>query len=134
MRLLLALAFSVVLGAVNATAQQRGALAMHVGPAPEYRLSLGLVTPQRDRVMMSARLEMAPDCSWVGGAALDVTEQEVYPLPAIGVTETAEAYGEIHAEIYSAKVADRGGVVSSDYRACVEQVMTGQGEAQLRRR
>lgn len=84
--------------------------------------------------MMSARLEMAPDCSWVGGAALDVTEQEIYALPPIGATETAEAYGEMHAEIYGAKVADRGGVVSSGYLACVEQVLTRHGEAQLRRR
>lgn len=134
MRLLLVLVLSVVIGAASVSAQQRGVFAMHIGPAPDYRMSLGLVVPERDRMMMRARIEMAPDCSWTGGAALDVTTQEIYPVPDVGAAETAEAYGESLAEVYSAKVADIGGVVSSDYRACVARVMTGRAENQLRGR
>lgn len=134
MRTLSLLVFALALSSAAASAQSRGVLAMHVGPAPEYRMSVGIVVPERDRLMMRARIEWAPDCTPAGVAAADVTEDQVFPMTEIGAGETPEAYGDVHAAAYDQRVTALGGASAPEYLSCVRTVMTQRGTSQLERR
>jgi hypothetical protein len=107
---------------------------MYVGPAPQYLMSVGLAVPERERLVIRARIEFASDCTLAGVPAVDVTNDQVYVMREVNADETPEAYGELHAAAYSERVAARGGTAAPEYRACVQQVMTQRAVRQLARR
>jgi hypothetical protein len=131
------LVFTLALGVFSASFAQdarRGALVMYVGPAPLYLMSVGLAVPERDRLVIRARIEFSADCTPAGVLAVDVTEERVFPMREINPGETPEAYGELHASAYREGVTARGGTPTLEYSSCVQQVMTQRALRQLERR
>jgi hypothetical protein len=129
MRIAIFLLAVLSLSALPTASAQSGALAMYIGPAPEYRLSIGIAAPQRERLFLQARIEFAPDCAPMGAAALDITDSPerdyVIPFRQLRSDETQGAYAEAYTAIYRGAVAARGGIGTAEYRECVRQVMLG---------
>ncbi len=131
MRASLVASLLAVAAVTSAAAQElRRPQAMYVGPEPDYRVSVGVAQGDGERVIIRARQELAPDCTWASAPDLSVPMEAIVTLRDPAAVGGPERYGVLYATTYSALVAYQGGSPSPDYHGCVRQQMTQRAQGQ----
>lgn len=131
MRALLVTSLLALAAVTSAAAQERrGPQAMYVGPEPDYRVSIGVAQGDGERVIIRARQELAPDCTWSSAPDLNVPMEAIVTLRDPAAVGGPERYGVLYATTYSALAAYQGGSPTPEYHACVRQQMTQRAQGQ----